>query len=70
MAGASFAAGIRIARASLTAGGMLPQEELPSHVVLAFVLWFSEVALAVEPFGLLVWSLLSSFSMPAARDVL
>jgi hypothetical protein len=69
MAGASFAAGIRITRGLLAPGGMLPQEELPSHVLVAFDLWFSELALAADPFGLLVSSLLRSFSMPAAGSV-
>src|ERR1044072_4267872 len=59
--GASFAAGIRIARGLLVPGGMLPQEELPSHVVVAFVLWFSELALAADSFSLPVCSLLRSF---------
>jgi hypothetical protein len=48
---------------------MLPQEELPSHVVVAFVLWFSELALAADSFSLPVWSLLRSFSMPGAGSV-
>jgi hypothetical protein len=59
MAGASFAAGIRITRGLLAPGGMLPQEELPSHVLVAFDLWFSELALAADPFGLLVSSLIA-----------
>ena len=67
---ASFAAGIRIARGFLAPGTTLPQDALlPSHVV-EFVLWFSELASAMGPSCVLVWSLLSSFSMPAACGLL
>jgi hypothetical protein len=46
MAKASFAAGVRFAR------GLLPQDELlPSHVVVALGLWFSELASAVDLSG-------------------
>jgi hypothetical protein len=58
MAKASFAAGARFAR------GLLPQDGLlPSHVVVALGLWFSELASAVDLSGLPLWSLLSSFSI-------
>ena len=71
MAKASFAAGIRIARGLLPGWGMLPQDELlPQHVVVAFVLWFSALVSAVDLSGSLVWSLLVSFSIPAACGLL
>jgi hypothetical protein len=58
IAKASFAAGVRFAR------GLLPQDELlPSHVVVALGLWFSELASAVDLSGLPVWSLSSSCSI-------
>jgi len=61
MAKASFAAGIGIPRGLPAAEGTLRQAELlTSHVVVAFVLWFSELASGVDPSGLLVCSGASS----------
>src|SRR5262249_25679056 len=63
---ALFAAGICIPRGLPGGGGTLRQDELlASHVVVSLVL-----TSAVELSGLLVWSLLTSFSLPAACGLL